>query len=83
MKIYNEVCPKCGTWNYNVDLEETGGCYECEGCKEIIQSEAYVVNLKELPLFDLGDPIDQLRLSNFCSEKEIPEFKFRKLRTTN
>ena len=30
MKIYNEVCPNCGTLNYNLDLGETDGVYECE-----------------------------------------------------
>ena len=66
-----------------LDLEETDGCYECECCKEVIQSKTYGMDITELPLFDLGDPIDQLRLTNFCKSKEVPEFKFRKLGTSN
>ncbi len=45
MKSFNEVCPHCGTWNYSVDLEETGGIYECEGCKQIIRSTTYGTDL--------------------------------------
>lgn len=83
MKIYSEICPKCGTWNYNLDLEETEGCYECECCKEVIQSKTFGMDITNLPLFDLGDPIDQLRLTSFCKRKEVPKFKFRKLETMN
>lgn len=83
MKVYNEVCPNCGTWNYHLDLDETGGVYECECCKQIIESKTYGIDLTELPLFDLGDPIDQLRLTDFCKKKEVPEFKFGKLGMSN
>ena len=83
MKIYNEVCPNCGTLNYNLDLGETDGVYECECCKQIIESKTYALDLTELPMFDLGDPIDQLRLTDFCKKKEVPEFKFHKLGRIN
>lgn len=79
MKVYNEVCPNCGTLNYHLDLDETGGVYECECCKQIIKSKTYGMDFTVLPLFDLSDSIDQVRLANFCKKKEMLEFKFRKI----
>lgn len=83
MKLYNERCPKCGKWNYYLDLDETGGIYECDDCKQIIQSATYKMDIMELPLYDLENPTDKLRFDDFCKKKEILEFTFCKIKATN
>ncbi len=35
----NVRCPICGTVNYGLYLEETGGLMECECCKTVTCSE--------------------------------------------
>lgn len=31
----NVKCPMCGTMNYNLNLDETGGWVECSKCKSV------------------------------------------------
>lgn len=78
MKLFNLVCPKCCKMNMYLDLEETGGVYECEHCKSVIKSEVYRLDLEEIPYFDLSKPIDHLRLINFYKKKELSEISFRR-----
>ena len=35
MKKENVGCPMCGTMNYDVDLDETGGWTKCRRCKAV------------------------------------------------
>ena len=35
MKKENVRCPMCGTMNYDVDLDETGGWTKCRLCKAV------------------------------------------------
>lgn len=68
MVRYSECCPKCGTWNKNMDLHETNGIYECEGCKTIIRSGIYFCDISKLPTFDMVK--DRLKLKKFCTTQE-------------
>lgn len=38
---YNEKCPVCGTINKGLNLEETNGWFECEHCKNIVNTFQY------------------------------------------
>ena len=35
MRKENVRCPMCGTMNYDVDLDETGGWTKCRLCKAV------------------------------------------------
>lgn len=37
MKLYDAVCPICGTKNTNMFLEETDGWMECEHCHKSVK----------------------------------------------
>ena len=38
MRKENVRCPMCGTMNYDVDLDETGGWTKCRLCKAVTWS---------------------------------------------
>ena len=44
------VCPRCGTVNKSLDLEETDGWMECESCGEVSQHMKYV-KTRRVPLY--------------------------------
>ena len=37
-RIYDRVCPLCGTINRGLYLYETNGLYECEKCGNVIRT---------------------------------------------
>lgn len=41
MTGYNVKCPVCGKVNVGLDLEETDGWMECDGCGSITQSQTH------------------------------------------
>lgn len=38
MKSYTAICPKCGTVNDSLYLEETGGAFECSHCLAVVMA---------------------------------------------
>ena len=38
---YNVECPICGTFNKNVDLNETNGWMECSCCGQLTRSTSF------------------------------------------
>mgnify|MGYP000015262710 FL=1 len=50
---YNEKCPICGTVNRNLNLEETNGWFECENCKQKVNTLRVVKHVVKIPLYRL------------------------------
>lgn len=50
MKLYNVECPKCGTVNHNLFLEETNGWMECEHCQNTVKVLQFTAERK-IPIF--------------------------------
>ena len=48
MRKENVRCPMCGTMNYDVDLDETGGWTKCRLCKAVTCSMEEWKKHKEL-----------------------------------
>ncbi len=47
---YDEKCPVCGTINKGLNLEETNGWFECEHCKNMVNTFRVPVALAKLTL---------------------------------
>lgn len=50
MKHYDVNCPVCGHRNLHLFLEETNGWMECERCKSLTQTSAFI-RIKKAPSF--------------------------------
>lgn len=50
MNAVDVVCPRCGTVNKSLDLEETDGWMECASCGEVSQHMKYV-KTRRVPLY--------------------------------
>ena len=53
MKKYDAKCPKCGTMNHSLYLDETDGWMECEHCHETVQVQEFV-GMVRLPVYNMG-----------------------------
>lgn len=51
---FSEKCPICGTINHNLLLKETGGWFECEKCKALVNTLRVVGELAKVPLYRLN-----------------------------
>lgn len=59
----NARCPVCGTVNYNLYLEETGGFMECECCKAVTCSEQdFEKLLPRIPVLKTGRLLERARI---------------------
>ncbi len=59
----NVKCPICGTVNYNLYLEETGGLMECECCKTVTCSNGELKNfLPRMPGLKVRGMLERSRI---------------------
>lgn len=52
---YDEKCPICGTINRNLDLEESAGWFECEKCKNLVNTLRINRETVKIPLVEFGE----------------------------
>ena len=68
MKKENVRCPMCGTMNYDVDLDETGGWTKCRLCKAVTCSmEEWKKHTVSVPLLNEKQLVARSMIRKECT----------------
>ena len=68
MRKENVRCPMCGTMNYDVDLDETGGWTKCRLCKAVTCSmDEWKKHTVSVPLLNEKQLVARSMIRTYCT----------------